>query len=182
MRTSSVLPRRTASIGCCLAVLLVAGVPGARANAQLIAYYGPHTVEVGERVRVRVHDSIPPLGARLFTPSQRVRGTVTAVSADSLYLDLAGPEGASALAIPRIRIGQVESSLGVSRAMSAWDRGSELAFIGALLFASKLVNRDERFGSDWNAAATGAGVGMLVGGLTGVLWPRERWRPAWLPE
>lgn len=182
MRTPGRLPGRTASVACALAALLATGGFPNRVDAQLIAWYGEHTVTEGERVRVRVYERVPPIASHSGIPSQRVLGTVTAISADSLYLDLAIPEAGHPMAIPRILIGGVESSLGVSRAASAWDMGSTLAFLGALLFSSDLVDRGERFDSNWAAAATGAGVGMLVGGLAGALFPHERWRPAWLPE
>lgn len=135
-------------------------------------------VQVGERVRIGVTDSIAQ--SPFASASQRLTGTVRGIAPDTLYLELS--QAAGPTAIPRARIQGVAISLGrPSRTESA----EELGVNGAVLLALLLPwTGDEKrsTASRLRSAAVGAGVGFAAGALIGLVRPYERWRVAWLPE
>jgi hypothetical protein len=105
-----------------------------------------------------------------------LRGRVTALTADTLYLavtDSVGP-----LAVPRRLIERLDYSRGVpSRASSAVTRGLLLGAGSALLLV--LLNESEdasERASTGTAALVGAGLGFTTGAVYGALYPRERWK------
>jgi len=136
-------------------------------------------ISVRDRVRVGVRNDT---SRSSFTGSaQYIRGTVQAIAPDTLYLDL--PSGVGTFAIPRVAIRGVELSTGTpSRAVSALDFGSAGGFLGGLFLPSFMARPEHRFGSRGGAVAASAGIGFAVGALVGGLFPRERWRVAWIPE
>ena len=160
-----------------LAALIVVFVGPTEAGAQLGART-VHMVDIGSRVRIGITEvaTLSPLAP----VAQRVQGTVLAIAPDTLYLQVSNTP--STVAIPRIQIQGVETSLGVSRWQSALQIGSYGAIIGALLLAADFAEPERRFGSDWYAAAVGAGAGFSGGAVIGALLPYEHWRIAWLPE
>ena len=135
-------------------------------------------VQVGERVRIGVTDSIAQ--SPFASASQRLTGTVLGIAPDTLYLELS--QSAGTTAIPRARIQGVSVSLGrPSRVESAEELGVNAAVMLALLLpwtGDEKRSTASRFGS----AAVGAGVGLAAGALIGLVRPYERWRLAWLPE
>lgn len=163
-----------------LTLLLLAGLawPGTL-DAQSSRTPRFRMVQVGERVRIGVTDSIAQ--SPFASASQRLTGTVRGIAPDTLYLELSQSEGTTT-AIPRARIQGVSVSLGrPSRAESAEELGVNAAVMLALLLpwtGDEKRSTASRLGS----AAVGAGVGLAAGALIGMVRPYERWRLAWLPE
>jgi hypothetical protein len=144
-------------------------------------------VGIGTRVKVGVVDRVPGVPDRMpnspfATSVQRLQGTVRAIAAETLYVDLSNTTGR--VAIPRVMIEGVEMSLGrTSRARSAFEAATAAGLLFALFLPSFVVDPDSRwFSSDGRAASAGAVIGLGVGTVFGFLWPYERWRIAWIPE
>ena len=134
------------------------------------------TVSVGMRVRVRVAES----AAQRETPFQhwqQLRGEVTKVTPDTLSLRPA--EGLGELAVPLSAIQRLDRSAGVpSRGASALQNGAVSALAGAVLFALSYRRGEWDYGvvNRGEAAALGAGFGLVSGAIWGALAPTERWR------
>jgi hypothetical protein len=133
----------------------------------------PLDLMAGARVRVEVPEQQYQADTRR---GHRLRGRVTALAADTLYLavtDSLGP-----LAIPRTLVQRLDLSRGVpSRGMSALRRGF-LVGAGCAVVALAISGLDdEPDGSDAEEAALiGGAVGFGTGALFGALFPHERWK------
>jgi SAM-dependent methyltransferase len=133
----------------------------------------PPDVSAGARIQVRLPEVQYQVGG---TRGHLVRGRVSALAADTLYLavtDSIGP-----LPIPRHLIQQLQFSRGVpSRFASAARRGviagAGLALLAVILNESEQAPHETSTG---NAALIGGGVGLLTGGVLGALYPLERWK------
>jgi hypothetical protein len=142
----------------------------------------PAEVQVGARVRLW----LPEAHRQAEGPARRqlLRGTIDALSGDTLRLAVPGAVGA--LAIPRASVRRLEVSRGrPSRPVSAAERAVGGAIGGAVSWA--LLNDPRRTGgphyrTDWRAAGVGAAWGAGIGALTGLLFPYERWRRVRLPR
>lgn len=132
----------------------------------------------GMRVRIGVRDSIPQSAFPSF--SQPLTGTVVSFTYDTLYLRLG--EAPTTIAIPRRNIVTVAMSAGPPsrRISAAYVGGMSAVILG--LFMPEIDAKEQRFGSEWAAAAVGATIGFAAGALVGALIPSERWRTAWIPE
>lgn len=137
----------------------------------------PATSQVAEDldagVRVRVWLTRQPSWVEGAAEEQRVRGTLTAVSPDSLTVSM--HPGAAPVALAWPAVSRLDRSKGVqSRLASALLRGLQGAALGALEFAL-LDEQQGLYSSTRKAmlvgAATGAGIGIAWGGLH----PQERW-------
>jgi hypothetical protein len=107
---------------------------------------------------------------------------VTRLSSDTLYIAVTDSVGA--VPIPRRMIDRLEYSRGVpSRGASALRRGL-ISAAGTALFLvlfNEVGDDDDRV-STGTAALIGGGVGLVTGGITGALYPVERWRRVELEE
>ncbi len=107
---------------------------------------------------------------------QLVRGRVTALSPDTLYMAVTDSVGA--LALPRRLLERLDLSRGVpSRGGSALRRG---VLTGALTARTLLVvseiSDDPGGRSDGESVLIGGAVGFASGALFGALYPVERWK------
>ena len=138
-----------------------------------LAAQWPAGIAVGARVQARLPEVQYQVDGRR---GQLVRGRVTALTPDSLYLAITDSLGP--VAVPRHLIERLAYSRGVpSRVSSAARRGLFAGAATALLFV--LVNEmDEEPGrtSTGSAALFGAGVGLMTGAALGAIYPRERWK------
>jgi hypothetical protein len=138
-----------------------------------LAAQWPAGIAAGARVQARLPEVQYQVDGRR---GQLVRGRVTALTPDSLYLAITDSLGP--VAVPRHLIERLAYSRGVpSRVSSAARRGLFAAAGTALLFV--LLNEmDEEPGraSTGSAALVGAGVGLTTGALLGAIYPRERWK------
>jgi hypothetical protein len=161
------------------AVCLFATAPlGAQLITQRFAAVDP-AVETGARIRVSVVSAYrqSPFDSR----TERLRGTLRAFTAETLYLEL--PNVMGSLAIPRASIRELEMSLGTSR----WRRALKAGSIGAVIFGLRMWVAHEdpkshQFHEDWQAAAVGGALGFGAGAWYGSRWPAERWRIARLHD
>ncbi|HEX6750264.1 MAG TPA: hypothetical protein VF092_23425 [Longimicrobium sp.] len=132
-------------------------------------------IAAGTRVRITL---TPQRDVEGYTPPQVLRGTLVAMDATSMTLQL--HPGAGPVRVQRDAVRRVDVSRGVpSRAANAAMGAVGGAVVGALEFW--LLN-DEEFDSDSEAAWTGAAVGAGFGLVTGALFPRERWKRVRLPD
>jgi hypothetical protein len=138
-----------------------------------LAAQWPAGIAPGARVQVRLPELQYQVGGRR---GQLVRGRVTALTPDSLYLAITDSLGP--VAIPRHLIERLAYSRGVpSRVSSAARRGLFAGAATALLFAV-LNEMDEQpsRASTGSAALVGAGVGLTTGAVLGAIYPHERWK------
>jgi hypothetical protein len=147
---------------------LLAGLPCV-AGAQF-----PAGVNVGTRIRVWVPEPMRQMEGP--TRRQLLRGTISALTPDSLRLSVPGTVGG--LVIPRGSVRRLEVSRGVSRPASAFERAVGGAIGGAVTWAA--MNDPRRRGgphyrTDWRAAGVGASWGAGFGALVGFVFPSERW-------
>jgi hypothetical protein len=138
-----------------------------------LAAQWPAEIAPGTRVQVRLPETQYQFGG---SRGHLLRGRVTALSPDTLYLavtDSIGP-----LAIPRLLIDKLAFSRGVpSRTHSALKRGFLSGASSALLLAGLAALNDNP--GTWEAgeaALVGGGVGFAMGAIFGALHPRERWK------
>lgn len=134
----------------------------------------PVPLETGTRIRLWLRAQPPEIEGA--APQQLLRGTLAAVSADSLTLHIHA--GVAPFSIAWDAVSRLDESRGVpSPAQSASRSGALWALYGASQFMV-LENRakDPLLDASWYSALAGAGVGVLVAALTGELRPRERWR------
>jgi hypothetical protein len=138
-----------------------------------LAAQWPAGIAAGARVQARLPEVQYQVNGRR---GQLVRGRVTALTPDSLYLAITDSLGP--VAVPRRLIERLAYSRGVpSRLSSAARRGLFAGAATALLFV--LMNEmDEEPGraSTGSAALVGAGVGLTTGAVLGAIYPRERWK------
>lgn len=137
-----------------------------------LAAQWPREITPGTRVQVRLPEAQYQFDGKR---GHFLRGRVTALSADTLYLavtDSVGP-----LAVPRGLINDLAFSRGVpSRAESAVKRGLLLGALNALLTVG-LTELDDNPGWDTGKAALiGGAVGLGTGLIVGAIFPRERWK------
>jgi hypothetical protein len=130
----------------------------------------------GSRVQVQVPERQYQLNVHR---GQMLRGKVTAIATDTLYLavgDSIGP-----LAIPRSLIQHAYLSRGVpSRGESAIRRGVGGAIGGALV--GWIIGALDDDIDNGDAALIGGAIGLGTGALFGALFPQERWkRMKWEP-
>jgi hypothetical protein len=158
--------------------LLIVAVIFALAGGPLAAQL-PAEISVRTRVRVVLPDSVrqewgPPR-------QQWLRGEVTALSGDTLYLQLQG--AAAPLPIRRAAIKRIDRSLGVpSRPESALRGALTWAFWGGVYWAAiRQTDRDRTWGRFGDDLAEGAAIGAGVGFVLGAIFPSERWRRVRLP-
>jgi hypothetical protein len=144
-----------------------------------LAAQWPAGLAPGDRVRAR----LPEAEYQIAGPrGHELRGRITALSPDTLYLavtDSLGP-----LAIPRRLVQRLDVSRGVpSRGLSALQRGAVSGVTGALTGLIAFGIDDEPDGVDAETAAlVWGGVGVVMGGVIGALYPRERWKRVRLGE
>jgi hypothetical protein len=165
-----------------LSAAVVSLLAPAQLAAQLITQRFPSVepaIDRGARVRVSIESAYrqSPFDSR----TERLRGTLRAFTAETLYLEL--PNVMGPLAIPRASIRELEMSLGTSR----WPRALKAGSIGALLFGLRMWVAHEdpkshQFHEDWQAAAVGGVLGFSAGAWYGSRWPAERWRIARLRD
>jgi hypothetical protein len=139
--------------------------------SQDLASQWPSRVSTGARVQVR----LPEIQYQFSGwRGHSLRGKVTALSADTLYL--AVTDSLTPLPIPRRFIERLEYSRGVpSRGSSALRQGLISGVSTAILFL--LLNEiDDDGTSAGDAALIGGGIGLTLGGISGALWPKERWK------
>jgi hypothetical protein len=133
----------------------------------------PPDVAVGTRVRVALPDSL----RQTWGPREQwLRGEVTTLAADTLYMRLPGT--AAPVPIRRAAIKRIDRSLGVpSRAESALRGAVTWAVWFGLNWAMIRNASDDpswdRFGDE---LAEGAAIGASVGFVLGAIFPTERWR------
>ena len=147
-------------------LLLILGV------AQYLEAQWPSTISSGARVQLRLPEVQYQYGRR----GHLLRGKVTALTGDTLYLAIT--DSLSPVPVPRRMIQRLEYSRGVpSRGASALRRGL-LSAVGSALFLvvwNELDGDEDRI-STGEAALIGGGVGLVTGGITGALFPSERWK------
>lgn len=142
-------------------------------SVSTLAAQWPPGIAAGARVQVRLPEVQYQVDGRR---GQLVRGRVTALTPDSLYLAITDSLGP--VAVPRYLIERLAYSRGVpSRVASAARRGLFVGAGTALLFV--LVNEmaeEPGRATTGSAALFGAGVGLTTGVMLGAVYPRERWK------
>jgi hypothetical protein len=133
----------------------------------------PTEVAAGARVQARLPEAQYQMdGVR----GQLIRGRVTSLSADTLYLAVADSVGS--LAIPRTMVQRLHLSRGVpSRGVNALRRGVLMGLVGAFtaLTAYSLID-EQGDPSIGEATAIYGGVSFGVGAILGAIFPHERWK------
>jgi hypothetical protein len=134
----------------------------------------PADVRVGARVRVW----LPESQRQSEGPMRRqlLRGTVDAVSADTLLLSIPGSAGP--VAIPRVTMRRLDLSHGTSPLASAFERAAGGAIGGAITWGLMNDPRNAtgpHYRTDWRAAGVGAAWGAGIGAVIGLVFPHERW-------
>ena len=162
--------RSSRSVVVAICVVAALGTSAGAAHAQF-----PTEVQVGTRVRVWLPEAHrQPDGQH---HRQLLRGSVEAIGADTLRLNIPGTVGA--VSIPRASMRRLDVSGGwPSRPESAAERALGGAVGGAIFWA--LMNDPRRSGgphyrSDWRAAGVGAAWGAGIGAVVGLLFPHEQW-------
>ncbi|MGH7579277.1 MAG: hypothetical protein ACREM9_03840 [Gemmatimonadales bacterium] len=135
-----------------------------------VAAQWPVEVAPGARIRVR----LPEVQYQWDGPrGHLVRGRVTGLSPDTLYLAVADSVGS--LAIPRPLIQRADISRGApSRGLSALQRGVITGAGGAMwgLLTTGLYDEPDQ----GEAALIGGGIGLAMGAVFGAIFPHERWK------
>jgi hypothetical protein len=128
----------------------------------------------GSRVRVVLADSL----RQQWAPStQWLRGTVTGVAPDRLYLRL--PNTEASVPIRRDAIRRLDRSLGVPNRPESALRGAVAGAFWGAIFLGLVRAADEPWGSSrafWDEVGEGAAVGAGIGFVMGTIFPTERWR------
>jgi hypothetical protein len=144
-----------------------------------LAAQWPRSLAPGDRVRVRLPEAQYQLdGSR----AHLIRGRITGLVPDTLYLavtDSVGP-----LVIPRSLVQRLDISRGApSRGVSALQRGLIFGVANALAALVAFGINDEPDGIDSrDAALVWGGSGLVIGGVLGALYPRERWKRVQLDQ
>jgi hypothetical protein len=132
----------------------------------------PGEISPGSRVRVRLPETQYQFDGKR---GHFLRGRVTALSPDTLYLAVTDSVGT--LAIPRGLIDHLALSRGVpSRAESALKRGLLSGVLTALLAAGFAELDDNSSWDTGTGALVGGAVGLGTGVIFGAIYPRERWK------
>jgi hypothetical protein len=149
-------------------ILLLAGLGFSEATAQW-----PSNVAPGARVRLRLPEVQYQETVRR---GHLLRGRVTALTPDTLYLAITDSVGP--LAVPRPLIQRLDLSRGVpSRGANALRQGLISGALSALMLV--LINETGSRTSEWDtgeAALIGGGIGFATGAILGAIFPRERWK------
>ncbi len=124
--------------------------------------------------RVRLFLVRQPMRVEGNAPGQQLRGTVIAVTPDTLTLGL--HPSAAPLAVAATGIRRIDFSHGARGRLEGAVRGGILG-AGSLGLVSVLM----AVGSDrppdlWQAGMAGAALGGVLGGVTGAMIPLERWK------
>lgn len=120
------------------------------------------SLPIGSRISATLSDSVRQF---VFEPKlQALRGTLTRVTPDSMYLRV-GPS--TPFAIARSDVRRLFVTRGVQRGRSALRTGAFIALIAAFS-----AQREERF----SIQALQVGGGALAGAALGALWPFEHWK------
>lgn len=154
----------------------IPGFVAALALLPAIAFAQFPGVTEGQRVRVwlpeRYHQMDGPWHRQVL------RGTVTALSDDTLRLAIAGTGGT--LVVPRSGIRRLELSRGRPRRIPS---GIERAIGGAIAGAIEIALQNDPYGRewphyrrDWRAAEEGAKWGAAIGFGWGFIFPHEQWK------
>jgi hypothetical protein len=152
---------------CSLILILIAAV-GTRLAAQW-----PSAITSGARVQVR----LPEVQYQMAGPrGQLLRGRVTALTPDTLYLSVTDSVGP--LPVPRHLIDQIKLSKGVPSRFGNAMRNGLGGAVGFALVSIVLneLNEEPEQKSVGDAALIGAGIGFALGSVTGAIWPTERWK------
>lgn len=131
-------------------------------SAAALAAQHLDSLPVGSRISVTLSDSV-----RQFVFERRLqemRGTLTLVTPDSLYLRV-GPS--TPFAIARSDVRGLFVTRGVRRGPSALRTGTFIALIAAFS-----AQREERF----SIQALQVGGGFAFGAALGAIWPFESWK------
>jgi hypothetical protein len=163
-----------------LTVALSGFIGAASADAQFsTAFDVPTPVDTGARVRVSVASEFRqlwPLAARVH----RFQGTVRAISADTLYLEL--PNTIGRVAVPRTSIRWLEVSLGQRSRLA---KAIEAGIIGAVIFggSARAAHEEARargrgYDAAWKAVVAGASIGFGFGIYLGTRQESEHWATA----
>src|SRR5690606_27850088 len=103
-------------------------------------------------------------------PAQALRGTILAISADSLVIAI--HPAASPLTVQMAGVQQLDLSHGVSRSRTVLRRGIG----GALVWGALGSLGDEELGGGaLENALIWAGGGLVAGAVFGAIFPEERW-------
>jgi hypothetical protein len=149
----------------------LSGICSSPADAQW-----PDRLTPGTRIRVRLPEVQYQETVRR---GHLIRGRVTALAPDTLYVavtDSVGP-----LAVPRSLIRHLDLSRGVpSRGSNALRQGIIQGAVSALTLVL-LLELDDRQYDTGEAALVGGGVGFGIGAIFGALFPRERWKSLRIP-
>ena len=129
-----------------------------------------YMVSVGERVRLRVTDSVLPSPDARPGELSEIIGTVVEIASDTIWLEPSPND--RPVAVPRILIYTVEKSLRRGRARSM----GNAALVGGGLSAivASALPEDLQVPVFLSGFALGALVGVLLGS--------EGWTQAWIPE
>jgi hypothetical protein len=152
----------------CSLILMLIGAAGTRLAAQW-----PSAVTSGARVQVR----LPEVQYQMAGPrGQLLRGRVTALTPDTLYLSVTDSLGP--LPIARGMINQLKISKGVPSRFGNAMRNGLGGAVGFALLSIVINELDEEpeQKSVGDAALIGAGIGFAIGSVTGAIWPTERWK------
>lgn len=138
---------------------------------------GLTTLSTGARVRVAVAEAY--LQKPWTRHRQWLRGTVARVSPDTVFLAVPGAQGL--LSVPRGEILQLAVSRGApSRPVSAIEQGVASAIVLGAFAALWNDEARRRFtGGDYSRGEVvqrSAVYGLVVGGITGAIFPVERWK------
>lgn len=156
------------------AVLLCALAAHGSAGAQVSA------VQPGQRVRLTL--SARPDSIEGHTRPQVLRGEVTQLAGDSLWLVLHPGTGPTRVTLNAVKSFEVSS--GVEEWWEAsWRQGRKSALLfGLELFLFRLFS-DKPFDNVFEAGIFGAGIGMTAGAIMGAIQPQEVLQPLpWPPE
>ena len=140
---------------------------------------GP-SLQSGDRVRIH----LPEVAAQPETPYARrlaIRGNVSRVSIDTLFLRVFGTHGE--LAVPRTAVLSLFRSRGVpSRPVSGIRKGLTLGLLTSL-YAGLTYGDISKWGVNHrsDAFALGFGFGAMAGFLHGFVFPTERWTRVQFP-
>jgi hypothetical protein len=151
---------------------VVVAAVGLASGWQNLEAQWPAEIVPGGRVRARLPEMQYQQGNQR---GHLLRGRVSRLSADTLYLAITDSVGP--LAIPRQLIQRLDYSRGVpSRLSSALTRG----LVGGAVLAGTLALLNELWDdpgtSTGDAALIGAAIGFGTGAITGAIFPTERWK------
>jgi len=133
----------------------------------------PAPVDSGARVQVWLPEKQYQIAAMR---GLAIRGRVAGLTPDTLYVAVADSIGP--VPIPRQLIKRLEYSRGVPSRFESGVRRGVVAGIGTALLLmglNQLLPEDDEQDTG-DVALVGAGIGLFTGGLSGALYPRERWK------